>query len=89
VLALVEKAIEVFGKGSFDIQQDPNQKHEAQNLMLNIEKAKHDLQWAPKYNALQSITKTIEWYNDNRNGDMKCLEHIQAYFEDKINDADD
>jgi CDP-glucose 4,6-dehydratase len=89
VQALVEKAIEVFGKGSFDIQQDLNQKHEAQNLMLNIEKAKHDLQWAPKYNALQSITKTIEWYKDNRNGDMKCLEHIQAYFEDKINDADD
>jgi CDP-glucose 4,6-dehydratase len=89
VQALVEKAIAVFGKGNFEIQQDPNQKHEAQNLMLNIDKAKKDLQWEPKYNALQSIEKTIEWYKDARNGDVKCLEHINQYFEASINDADD
>jgi CDP-glucose 4,6-dehydratase len=89
VQALVEKAIAVFGKGSFEIQQDPNQKHEAQNLMLNIDKAKKDLHWEPKYNALQSIEKTIEWYKDARNGDVKCLEHINQYFEASINDADD
>jgi CDP-glucose 4,6-dehydratase len=89
VQALVDKAIAVYGKGSYVIQQDPNQKHEAQNLMLDISKAKTALHWQPKYNALQSIGKTIEWYMDARNGDIKCLEHINDYFEATINDAHD
>jgi CDP-glucose 4,6-dehydratase len=86
---LVQKAIEVFGQGTYIVQQDEHQKHEAQNLMLNIDKAKKELHWSPKYNALQSITKTIEWYKDATPADIKCLAHIQQYFEATINDADD
>jgi CDP-glucose 4,6-dehydratase len=90
VQQLVEKAISVYQKGSFIIQQqDANKKHEAQLLMLDISKAKKLLNWQPKYNALQSIQKTIEWYKDDRAADVKCLEHIADYFEATINDADE
>jgi CDP-glucose 4,6-dehydratase len=37
--------------------------------MLNIEKAKNILGWAPAYTATQAIEKTVEWYERFYNGE--------------------
>lgn len=59
---LVESAIQIWQGGSYVVQQDINQPHEAGLLKLDISKALHDLKWKPKLNAIAAINKTIKWY---------------------------
>jgi CDP-glucose 4,6-dehydratase len=62
VQAMVELAIENWGKGSFKIERSTNQPHEAGLLKLDISKAASDLGWKPKLRATQAVGKTIDWY---------------------------
>ncbi|MBK7763985.1 MAG: hypothetical protein IPI46_11620 [Bacteroidetes bacterium] len=57
--------------------------------MLDIDKAKIELGWQPKFDAKMAIEKTVEWYLDDQAADIKCLQQINAYFENKIDDADE
>ena len=47
---------------NLNIEIDPNQKHEANLLMLNNSKAESTLKWKPTWNAEKAIAHTIEWY---------------------------
>jgi CDP-glucose 4,6-dehydratase len=89
VQQLIENAIEVWGSGSWKDVSDANQPHEAQQLVLDINKAKNILDWQPKLNVQEAIKHTIEWYKSTEPADVKCLRLIKNYFGDNINDADD
>lgn len=58
---VVKKIIKHYGKGEYIISKKDNL-HEANLLMLNIEKAKDVLGWSPIFNVDESIEKTIKWY---------------------------
>ena len=62
----VEEVLEfsknIWDKINFEFETGSNHPHEAGLLSLNIEKAKNNLGWTPKWNNIKSITKTIEWY---------------------------
>jgi CDP-glucose 4,6-dehydratase len=70
VSEVVEKIINYWGQGEFTINKKDNL-HEANLLMLDVQKAKDLLNWEPTYSAEDAIAKTIEWYkqfyenNDN------------------------
>ena len=67
---VVQKVIDCYGKGTFTVQKNDNL-HEANLLMLNIEKAEKVLGWKPAYSSSVSIQKTVEWYkNFYENADM-------------------
>ncbi len=85
---LANMAIQIFGKGNTEIIPNPNL-HEAQNLLLNIDKAKNELQWQPIYSAKESIALTIEWYKNNEEASTKCMQLINNYFSLSINDANE
>jgi CDP-glucose 4,6-dehydratase len=89
VKAVVEKAISIYGKGSWIDESNPDQLHEAQNLVLDINKAKNKLGWTPKMNVQESITETIEWYKSNLPANVKCLSLINEYFNESITYAND
>ncbi len=80
VFNMMELAIKAWGKGSYKIQQDKNQPHEAGLLKLDISKVIADLGWKPKMNAGKSVEETINWY--------KCFhstpEKIISFTEDQI-----
>lgn len=59
---IVQEAIKVWGCGKYEIQAIDNGIHEAGLLQLDIQKAKSDLFWTPRYCAIQAIDKTINWY---------------------------
>lgn len=61
VADVVQKVISAYAKGSMQIQQCDDL-HEAHLLMLNIEKAKKELNWHPIWNADTAIKETVEWY---------------------------
>lgn len=46
------------------LEIDPNQKHEANLLMLDIHKAETVLKWKPTWSAERAISHTIEWYKN-------------------------
>jgi len=69
----------IWDKIHFKVENQVNNPHEDGLLSLNIEKAKKNLGWSPKWNNIKSITKTIEWYKDfhisnilNTDSDLKC-----------------
>lgn len=64
VKEVVEKALEVWGSGSYKIIPSDKKIHEATLLKLDISKALSQLKWTPKYSANDAIGLTIAWYKD-------------------------
>lgn len=61
VSEVAQKIIENYNKGEVIVHKKDNL-HEANLLMLNIEKAKTVLNWTPTYTANEAIKETVEWY---------------------------
>lgn len=59
---VVEKALSIYGKGSWIKPEQKNAPHEAGLLNLSIQKAKEQLHWHPRLRAGEAIEYTIEWY---------------------------
>ncbi len=79
---LTQIAITKAGKGSYQIDDNPTKVHEASTLMLDIDKAKRELDWSPKFDSKTAIEKTVEWYiDDHTDAATKCQQQISAYFE--------
>lgn len=81
VKELVEEAINVWGGGNYDISGNPNKLHEAGLLRLNIDKAKAELNWLPKFTAQQAVSQTIAWYKATLEE-----ENIKTFTEKQIED---
>lgn len=61
---------------------DESNPHEARFLKLDISKAKHRLNWTPKWNLESTIKRIIDWNNAyNRQEDMRkyCINEIKSY----------
>lgn len=78
---VVEKAIQIWGSGSWQDVSKADQPHEAGLLKLDITKAKEALEWQPKLNAEEAIRWTVEWYKqqEERKADF-TFGQIEEYF---------
>lgn len=61
VAEVAQKVTEFYGRGEVVVHKRDDL-HEANLLMLNIEKAGKVLGWTPTYTANQAIKNTVEWY---------------------------
>ena len=61
VADVAQKVTEFYGRGEVVVHKRDDL-HEANLLMLNIEKAEKVLGWTPTYTANQAIEKTVDWY---------------------------
>lgn len=73
VAEVAEKACKYYGKGEVVILKRDNL-HEANLLMLNIEKAEKVLGWTPTYTADEAVKNTIEWYKHFYTKDVDMYE---------------
>lgn len=80
---VLEQAIKVWGRGSYEIAEDAEY-HEAHSLKLDISKAKAILKWEPKYDVYTAIEKTIEWYKCFYDGDTDMKLYTERQIEDYI-----
>jgi CDP-glucose 4,6-dehydratase len=62
VIDIVKLAIHEWGKGSYAVQQDPGQPHEAGLLKLDMSKAVAELGWKPRWTSREAIEMTVRWY---------------------------
>ena len=58
---IVKILIESWNKGDYIIELDKKH-HEANLLMLNVDKAKSEIGWHTIYNYTDAVKKTVEWY---------------------------
>ena len=72
---------ETYGKGELLDQTDPNAVHEANLLMLDINKAQTRLGWQPKLSTKEAIELTADWYKRYQNEDVYalCVEEINKF----------
>lgn len=63
VKEIAELIVKNYGSGTINIEKKDTL-HEANLLMLDIDKAKSTLGWTPTYNIYQAIEKTVEWYKE-------------------------
>lgn len=61
---VVDKALLIYGKGSWKKPEQKQVQHEAGLLNLSIKKAKERLYWQPRLSAGEAIEYTIEWYKE-------------------------
>ena len=61
VRELVEEALQHWNGRWLD-QSDPTAPHEASLLNLVVDKAHHQLQWAPRWNFATTVERTVNWY---------------------------
>jgi CDP-glucose 4,6-dehydratase len=61
---MAKAAIESWGFGVYQIEQESNQPHEAGLLKLDISKVKAELNWMPKMNAKETVKFTLDWYKN-------------------------
>jgi CDP-glucose 4,6-dehydratase len=79
VWEIATELINNFGKGVLRDLSDPNALHEANLLMLNIEKAKSRLGWHPTLNSKQTMALVADWYKRYHNEDVYaiCIDEIE------------
>lgn len=81
VWEVAEKVIENYGSGELKDMSDSNALHEAKLLMLDISKAKFQLDWEPRMNISQCVKLTVDWYKHycSENVYMLCVEQIKRF----------
>ena len=82
VAEVAQMVVENYGRGEVVVHKKDNL-HEANLLMLNIEKANRVLGWKPTYAANEAIKETVEWYKYFYDSDKDMYEvtmkQIEAY----------
>jgi CDP-glucose 4,6-dehydratase len=82
VRELVEEALRHWSGHWLD-QSDPDAPHEASLLNLVIDKAHHQLGWAPRWDFATTVERTVTWYRRLWEGDASaltcCEQDLAAY----------
>jgi CDP-glucose 4,6-dehydratase len=68
---MLKLAISNWGSGTYKIQKETNQPHEAGLLKLDISKVADRLNWFPKMNAEETVQFTMDWYLNFKNNQEK------------------
>ena len=82
VRELVEEALRHW-PGHWQDQGDPNAPHEASLLNLVIDRAHHELGWAPRWDFATTVERTVNWYRRVQLGEANvlqcCQDDLNAY----------
>ena len=78
---IVSKLVANYGWGELCDRSTTTLSHEANLLMLDINKAKFILDWRPRMNLNQAIAMTMDWYRNYRSGNVYgiCTKQIECY----------
>jgi len=87
VESMVEKAIKIYGSGSFKTEEKTNQPHEAGLLKLDISKANDELNWSPKLNSGAAIQYTIDWYKQFKENSTMINEFTEIQIRNYLNEG--
>lgn len=83
VWEVASEVIKNYGSGELKDSSDSDAVHEANLLMLNINKAKSRLGWYPRMNMQQCMELVVDWYRRYQAEDVYklCVEEINKFIE--------
>jgi len=64
-LEITKLLLSSFGKDETSVLKVPDRKGHDRRYAIDTAKIKRELGWIPKYNFLEGISKTIQWYKDH------------------------
>ena len=78
---VAQAVVKNYGKGILIDDSDPKALHEANLLMLNIDKVKTRLGWSPRLNIEKCIELVVDWYKRYQKEDVYnlCIEEIKKF----------
>lgn len=81
VWEVATELVKNFGRGELKDCSNPNAVHEAQLLMLDINKAKTKLGWRPRMNMQECIALVADWYKRYKNENVYnlCINEIEKF----------
>lgn len=81
VWEVATELVKNYGQGELKDISDPNALHEANLLMLNIEKAKSRLGWKPTLNMKQTMALVADWYKRYKTEEVYslCINEIKQF----------
>lgn len=81
VWEVATELIKDYGCGELKDSSDSNAVHEAELLMLNINKAKARLGWKPRMNMQQCMKLVVDWYKRYKLEDVHtiCIDEISQF----------
>lgn len=85
---MVVRAINSWESGTYKVEVNNSNPHEAGLLKLDISKAVTELNWLPKLNAQTAIERTINWYKNyyKKIPAVQLMELDIEYYQSKINE---
>lgn len=85
---MVIRSIKSWGAGTYNVEVNSNNPHEAGLLKLDITKATKELNWKPVLNANNAVELTINWYKNyyNNTTATELMESDIKYYQSKMND---
>lgn len=78
VLAIAERFIQAFGKGSLQVDEGTRKGHEAGYLALDPAKAMAQLGWRPKFGTDEALDRTAAWYAEVMGHADRAQAHVLA-----------
>lgn len=83
VWEVASEVIKNYGSGELKDSSDSTAVHEANLLMLNINKVKSRLGWYPRMNMQQCMKLVVDWYKRYQKEDVYelCIEEINEFLE--------
>ena len=84
VRELVEEVLK-FWPGNWQDLSDVSAPHESGRLHLQIDKARHELGWRPRWDFACTVARTVSWYKAFQNGASAfdcCISDLEAYQEE-------
>lgn len=83
VWEVATEIIKNYGSGELCDSSDCKALHEANLLILDINKVKTRLGWKPRMNMTQCIELVVDWYKHYMNGDVYglCIKEIKTFME--------
>lgn len=83
VWEVASEVVKKYGSGKLVDSSDSDAVHEANLLMLNINKAKSRLGWYPRMNMQECIELVVDWYKRYRTEDVYalCIDQIHKFLE--------
>jgi len=76
----VKKAWQEF---DYEINQTPDQPHEAGMLRLDCSKARAKLNWSPVWGGKDTLAKTAKWYRAfYESSEVQSMDNLKSYFAD-------
>lgn len=83
VCGIVDQAKRIWPKINCEINQDPNQPHEAGLLRLDCAKARSKLKWTPVWTGRRAVEETVQWYRAfYESGSLQSIETLKRYIAD-------